>query len=258
MKRTFNRFVFLKRFFSALQYNSCGDPVKKRKLKKKPFITLLALISLSTAFIARQTIVELTHTTETYANNNKSTTVVLDAGHGGYDSGCVGEDGTLEKTITLDVVLQIGNILEANNLEVIYTRDSDEVSWPEDNTEDLQSRVDIAEEADADLFVSIHVNSSNYNDGAKGYESYTNLENQKLLALATSVHENFNATGYTYDRGIFDSQEYPFYVLINNDVPSILIELGFITDPEDLYTMTHSSNDLAQCIANSILQEYDQ
>ena len=95
---------------------------------------------------------------EVYANNNMET-IVIDAGHRGYDVGCIALDGTQEKDITLDIALSTGELLEEAGYNVVYTRTSDNVSWPEDNKEDLQSRIDIAEDADANYYISIHINS---------------------------------------------------------------------------------------------------
>ena len=89
---------------------------------------------------------------EVYANNNMET-IVIDAGHGGYDVGCIALDGTQEKDITLDIASSTGELLEEAGYNVVYTRTSDNVSWPEDNKEDLQSRIDIAEDADANNLI---------------------------------------------------------------------------------------------------------
>ncbi len=66
--------------------------------------------------------------------------VVLDAGHGGYDDGSAAADGTKEKTITLQLTKKIGKLLEKQDVEVVYTRLQDKVSWPADNEKDLLER----------------------------------------------------------------------------------------------------------------------
>lgn len=89
--------------------------------------------------------------------------VVLDAGHGGYDSGAIAVDGVYEKDINLDIVLMIGEQLEAEGIRVVYIREDDDVSFAEeDNVRDLRYRVAVAQQSNADLYVSLHCNSSEY------------------------------------------------------------------------------------------------
>ena len=87
--------------------------------------------------------------------------IVIDAGHGGHDTGTIGPDGVMEKDIVLDVALRLGRLLETRlGADVIYTRD-DDTFIP------LETRTAIANEHQADLFISIHANSSSDPDGAR-------------------------------------------------------------------------------------------
>src|SRR5699024_1572841 len=100
---------------------------------------------------------------ELNVSQNKPFTVVLDAGHGGHDPGNLGS-GFKEKEIALDIVLKIGDILEKNpDIKVVYTR-------KDDSFVDLYVRGKIANDAQADLFVSIHCNS--HNSSAHGTETF--------------------------------------------------------------------------------------
>lgn len=180
---------------------------------------------------------------EVYANNNMET-IVIDAGHGGYDVGCIALDGTQEKDITLDIALSTGELLEEAGYNVVYTRTSDNVSWPEDNKEDLQSRIDIAEDADANYYISIHINSSDYND-------------DEMVEMAESIHAQLELLNYAQDRGVVDTNETPLYVVSNNSIPALLLEVGFITDTNDFNCMVNNGDDLAQAIANGIMNSIE-
>jgi N-acetylmuramoyl-L-alanine amidase len=190
--------------------------------------------------------------------------IVIDAGHGGHDSGTLGADGIEEKDVVLDVALRLGKLLHDRlGAEIIYTR-SDDTFIP------LETRTAIANKAQADLFISIHANSSQ-DASARGVEVYylnftsdpTALdvaarENAvsdqsihqlsdlvKKIALKDKITESreFAADVETSlylglqkgnaglkDRGV---KKAPFVVLIGANMPSILAEISFVTNPKD-------------------------
>lgn len=188
--------------------------------------------------------------------SNEQKTIVIDAGHGGYDTGSIAEDGTYEKDINLEIALQIGEILTESGYNVMYTRTSDDVTWSNDNKDDLATRVAIAEQANADYFISIHLNASdNYNDGAYGFEIYQDNSNSVILAMAEALEYKLDRLSYSLDRGIKDTDDSSLYVIDQNNVPAMLIELGFITDCDDIAYITSTSGQhlLAQSIAESIM-----
>jgi N-acetylmuramoyl-L-alanine amidase len=195
--------------------------------------------------------------------------VVLDPGHGGHDSGTIGPEGLREKDLVLDVTLRLGHLIEERmGSEVIYTR-SDDTFIP------LERRTEIANEAKADLFLSIHANSSPLRSAAGVETFYLNLttsksalelaarenagsqmsiyELQELLqkiALKDKVEESREFAGrvqsalYTLsarpadarskDRGV---KKAPFVVLIGASMPSVLAEIGFISNAHDEHIM---------------------
>lgn len=189
------------------------------------------------------------------AEKSDGKTIVIDAGHGGYDSGSVSQYDDYEKDITLSIALQCGALLESNGYRVIYTRDSDIVSWSNDNKDDLRTRVAIGENADADYFISIHLNASDYNDGAQGYEIYINESDQTITQMAKDLSKLLDEAQYSTNRGIKDTSDNTLYVVDSNTVPAMLVELGFISDQMDLRYLTSKSGQqtLASCIAQSIM-----
>lgn len=159
----------------------------------------------------------------------------IDPGHGGYDPGAVGPGGTKEKDITLPIGLKIGAHLKASGIEVVYTRDSDKVLWPADINKDLAKRCQIANDAKADIFVSIHCNAA-ANVTAKGNEIYTYPGQGNADALANCIHSRFKAAfpELTYREDWSDGdpdKEARFKVLKDTKMPAVLSELAFISNP---------------------------
>ena len=121
--------------------------------------------------------------------------IVLDAGHGGYDPGSVAEDGAMEKDITLQITLKTGAILEREDgVRVVYTRNSDALSWPPQEAEDLAARVRIAQQARADMLISIHLNAAE-DASASGYETYIRADSEMMFDMAQQVHAEFAERG---------------------------------------------------------------
>lgn len=182
----------------------------------------------------------------------KTYTIVVDPGHGGYDSGAVGPAGIKEKDVTLAIGLKVGAILAKNNVNVIYTRTSDNVSWPADVNKDLQARCDIANNANADLFISIHMNS--YDDASvNGTETYYFPGSTKGQALAQSIQSQLVSALGTTDRGIKTAS---YYVLKYTNAPAVLTEVGFISNPTEEQELNDNSfqDEAAQAIADGILK----
>ena len=203
--------------------------------------------------------------TLTRALGLKVSRIVIDAGHGGHDTGTVGPTGLMEKDLCLDVALRLGKIIQQKlpGAEIVYTR-SDDTFIP------LEDRTRIANEAKADLFVSIHANSSP-DHGARGVETYyLNLKGSpeamevaarenaasdhgvhdledlvKKITRTEKIDESKELAGDVQDslakriqktakpvrnRGV---RKAPFVVLIGADMPSILTEISFLSNPSD-------------------------
>lgn len=184
-----------------------------------------------------------------YAKSTKET-IMIDAGHGGYDVGSISNFDDYEKDINLDIALLVGKQLKSYGYNVVYTRTSDSVSWPSDNKKDLQARCNLAQKKNADLFISIHLNSSEYD--ASGYEIYSDFTNKTTVKLSNSILTQLDQLDYSTNRGLLDTNETPLYVVANNKVDAILIEAGFISDDSDLYYLKNYTNNIATAIAKGI------
>lgn len=174
--------------------------------------------------------------------------VLIDPGHGGKDPGAIGLGGLQEKNVILPISKQIVEILKKQGVQVVMTRDSDYFV-------DLAPRVAIAQRVDADLFVSIHANSMPANrSDINGLETYYFSSGERLArTIHSSVLQNINVR----DRGVRKAR---FYVLRKSSMPSVLVEVGFVTGREDSPRLGTSAyqNQMADAIARGILQYIQQ
>src|SRR5437588_3592168 len=156
------------------------------------------------------------------------TTVVIDAGHGGHDRGGIPGQRIAEKDMTLDVAQRLRNVLAASGYRVVMTRDSDVfVSLP--------GRVAIANSYRNAVFVCIHFNATK-RMGAGGIETY--FYSRDSLSLASAVHYYVVGGAPSANRGV---RRRGFYVLRKTNVPAVLVECGFLTNPtEGAYAQTAS------------------
>ena len=228
------------------------------------------------------------------AGNEKKFTVVLDAGHGGHDPGAIGRRGK-EKNINLSVALKLGRLIEDNcpDTKVVYTRKKD-VFLP------LHKRAEIANNAKANLFISIHTNAiAARNSHIRGTETYTlglhktqeNLEvakkenavilieddyKQRYAGFNPNSSESYIIFEFMQDKNMAQSVDFAtliqrhfkrcnrvdkgvhqagFLVLRETSMPSVLIELGYISNPsEETYLLSdNGSSNLANAIYNAFL-----
>lgn len=213
--------------------------------------------------------------------------VVIDAGHGGKDTGTIGPNGLMEKELVLDVALRLGRLITKRlGAEVVYTRSSDAFI-------PLEERTKIANDQRADLFISVHANAS-AESTATGVETYYfNLtSDRKGLDLATRENATAGSSisdlsdmlhrallqakleesrefaqkvqealwvnsarmnSKAHDRGV---RQAPFVVLIGATMPSILAEIGFVSNPHDEKLMKRS--DQREKIAEALLRGVTQ
>lgn len=211
--------------------------------------------------------------------------IVIDAGHGGHDTGTIGPNGLMEKDLVLDVALKLGKLLEDRlGAEVIYTRD-DDTFIP------LETRTAIANKEGADLFISVHANSSS-DQAARGIETYYLNFTSSADALEVAARENAVSEKSIHElqdlvkkialkEKIEESREFamdvqkslygglvakspglhdrgvkkaPFIVLIGANMPSILAEISFVSNPADEKKLKTSEyrQRVAECLYRGI------
>ena len=190
-------------------------------------------------------------------------TIVIDPGHGGPDSGAVGPAyKTREADVNLAVGLNVVSLLQEAGAKVLLTRSKD-VSPAGRNYDannivtDLQPRVAMANQADADIFVSIHSNQFS-NPQANGTETYYSSHNPRAdlgAALARSLQDNVVQQGGLQSRGVKQAN---FWVIKYTKMPAVLVELGFLSNPgeEKLLASPDFQQQAAQGIYRGILAYY--
>lgn len=161
-------------------------------------------------------------------------TIAVDPGHGGRDPGATGPSGNQEKNNTLPVGLYLADLLRSAGANVMLTRSTDVSPAGSEYTEllDLKARVNLANAAKADLFVSIH-NDAFSNPAAGGTTTYYSSNTSQAAAsktFGTAVQSELVKQLGLYNRGVKDA---PFYVVKYTTMPAILVELGFLSNPNE-------------------------
>jgi N-acetylmuramoyl-L-alanine amidase len=239
-------------------------PTPTPKLAPEPAPVVREPAAVSSAELAKAARPASGSSSLTRALGLKLNRIVLDAGHGGHDQGTSGTKGLVEKELVLDVTLRLGKLIEQGlGAEVIYTR-SDDTFIP------LEGRTDLANEKKADLFLSIHANSSSI-PRISGVETYylNFTDSKEAMALASrenaasqrsifelqdllqkiTLHEKIDESRefanrmqsamFAFSLRTFPGQQNrgikkaPFVVLIGAQMPSVLAEIGFVTNPRE-------------------------
>ncbi|MEG2348699.1 MAG: N-acetylmuramoyl-L-alanine amidase [Clostridia bacterium] len=165
--------------------------------------------------------------------------IVIDAGHGIPDEGAIGFNGTTEQAINLDIALKIQKLIEQSGGKILLTRSdengiysSDRKSIRNKKVSDIKNRVEIGNNFNADLFISIHLNKYPPSEKYRGWQTFYQKQNENSKKLANLVQENINKNIE------FENSRTPLpisgvYIMDKVNVPSIVIECGFLSNPEE-------------------------
>ena len=185
-------------------------------------------------------------------SNVKNKIITIDPGHGGSDSGAVGHNGYTEKEGAFAISQKAASILNQSGAKVVMTRDSDvDVYGPNASARnELQARVDVGNNANSDIFVSIHCNAF-VNPAANGTQTFYYGSSYQGQRLAQSIQEKMIEANGLRDRGISTCN---FYVVKHSYMPAVLIETAFITnyDEEALLSDDEWQTTMAKAIAEGI------
>lgn len=165
-------------------------------------------------------------------------TVIVDAGHGLPDGGAVGTDGTVEQEINLKIALKLRDVLEAKGITVIMTRETENglsslknASIRQMKIDDMRKRLAIMKKSDADLFLSIHINSYK-TASASGLRVFYSPKFEEIKPLAANIQERMaDITGAKMS--VVGAADTKLYLMKNPPLASILLECGFLSNPEE-------------------------
>lgn len=177
--------------------------------------------------------------------------VCLDAGHGGSDIGATGADGRYEKDDNLKLTLAVAEELRKNGIQVVLTRN-------DDSTISSDDRSMIANESNADLYLALHRNYA-ASTSAHGVEAWIHSSaSDKSYNIANSILEALESVGISDNRGVRIGTQWDvesnYTVIKQTSMTSLIIELGFISNDEDLELFDEHMEEYADAIADAIIR----
>lgn len=190
-------------------------------------------------------------------------TVVIDAGHGGRDGGAVAEDGTPEKHLNLAVAMKLKALLESADIRVVMTRETDiELASPDSShkkADDLKARVQLAQECENAIFVSIHMNRFPV-EKYSGLQVYYSENHENSIVLAQAVQTVAEeALRNTHGRKVKSAGD-SIYIMAHLEIPAVLVECGFLSNFEEtaLLKTEDYQKKLAMCLYASLIQYFSE
>lgn len=193
------------------------------------------------------------NTESVFATEISKETIIIDAGHGGEDVGAIGISGVYEKNLNMQIAEKLGDYLRAAGYNVVYTRTDDSLLYTEEQNikgmrkiYDLKNRVEIANSYTDAIFVSIHMNYYGH-PSCQGLQVYY-AKNTYSKVLAASVQSTVkNTIQPNNKRSIKEGND--IYVLENCNVPAILIECGFISNPDECVKLSEKEYQKELCFS---------
>lgn len=219
-------------------------------------LIMMGILLLSMFYLSKQGAEYLTSTSESVVTSKK--VIVIDAGHGGKDPGKIGIDGQIEKEINLQIAEILKVFLEMDGFEVIMTRTDDNGLYDEDasnkKVQDMKRRIQVIEEADPLLVVSIHQNSypESYVKGGQVFYYGTSIDSK---SLAETIQKQLKELDPENHREAKANTSY--YLLKKTSKPIVIVECGFLSNPDEAQKLSdeHYQEKLAFKIFMGIVQE---
>ena len=195
------------------------------------FVLLIGLMQAGLTKIAENIIV--------MENAENKVTVVLDAGHGGLDSGCVGASGSYEKDINLAIVLKLRDMLEISGVNVVLTREDDKsihdkgtVGIRKQKESDMDNRLKIINDSGASALIMVHQNK--FTDSQySGAQMFYNEQTEGSETLADIIQKKFVEYLQPENKREIKEEEDKIFLLSNSKMAGVLCECGFLSNPEE-------------------------
>jgi len=236
--------------------------IRAFRLKKRYLLLLVMVVSLGIAGyrVAAGYFLEREVAAMSWAIADRL--IVIDPGHGGKDSGARSPSGVWEKEVTLSVALKLAEVLRQAGADVLMTReedvflcDPDTEGWPAQHREDLSKRIGMANKKGADLYISIHVNSFISDAGQSGAQTFYKIGCEESAALGNAIQSELIRILKNTRR---EAKSGDYFILNNAEMPAVIVEIGFITNPEEARLMQDPSyqNKLAWAIYAGVVKYY--
>ena len=221
-----------------------------------PLVKLLALmlVFVSIVYVVSESVFYTSEYVFAMQAESEKNTIIIDAGHGGEDSGAVGADGTLEKNLNLEIASELGRQLTERGFAVVYTRTDDKMLYNEDENingirklSDLKNRCKIAAEYPNAIFISIHQNSygsSKYS----GLQVYYKPDDKQSATLASYIQSSVKNELQTENNRSVKSGK-GLYLLENSENTSVIIECGFLSNTEECKKLSEKEYQKELCLA---------
>lgn len=234
----------------------------KKVFDKRKVMYLTTIFVISTIVFTLNTLMFVPATSNEIVNKNRI--IVLDAGHGGADGGAVSKSGILEKELNLKITFKVKELLEDNDIQVILTRNEDVMLYDNENdkiakrkVQDVNNRIEMTNNSNADMLVSIHMNSfpQNY---CKGWQIFYKEDNQIAKDISIYIQDSIKEIVQNENDRV--AQSINNVKLINKSkIPAIIVECGFLSNEDEAKLLTEEEyqNKLAKGICKGIMKWYN-
>lgn len=199
------------------------------------------------------------------ANLQSQVTIVLDAGHGGEDGGCEG-GGLVEKNLNLDITLRVAILLRKQGVNVVLTRDTDVLLYDKNSDyqgkkkyQDVRKRLEIAQNQENPVLVSIHMNSFAQTKYS-GLQVWYSKNDARSKVLANLIQSNVKTEIQPSNKRVTKGANSSIFLLHNATFPAVLIECGFLSNPDEARALGDANyrQQLANIIFKSIMEYISQ
>lgn len=229
-------------------------------VSKRKAVVLLLFI-----FMASISVAMLRHEQKSVFSQSPTKRIIIDAGHGFPDGGAIGMTGTIESTLNLKIALTVENLLKKKGYDVIMTR-NDENSLSEEGKSisekkrnDMKKRLDIINNSDADIFVSIHMNK--YNDSRyRGAQVIYSRNFTQSETLASHIQSKLCQLSENKSKRTHLEAPKSIYLLKNANIPAVIVECGFLSnfEEEQLLITEEYRKEIAKAIVSGIENYYQK